>query len=442
MEVQPVVITSDNFATPAMRAAMDDPEQVKLFIFTVQALLKPESKVGRRTHKFQEGLGEAFYAHLQSWPISWCSPTSTTPTTAPPSRRRSANLRPRVLLGLTATPHKRTPPEPDHLPLPAGRRHRRQARQDPGARRPQGRPERSGRPSCSTACASSSSRSRRSSAGVPTPGCSPIDPIMLVIAPTIAEAEGDHRHRHDPELRRRPVRRSVLTVHSDSPDEALAALDRLEDADNPYRIVISVGMLKEGWDVKNVYVIASMRASVSEHPHRADPRTRSAAAVRALHRHRDPRHPGGARPRAVRGAAPKGGRAQRAVRRLADPGGAQARQPGSVVPVTETTQVQAPVASARHGLRRAPGRDPAPCGGARSIRSVEEHTAEAEEQVAALKVRARPAHGSAAAPDPAARDDRRSRASSRWPTSPSWSRSGGSARVSRRIPWAACAGSP
>src|SRR5207253_6647139 len=33
---------------------------------------------------------------------------------------------------------------------------------------------------------------------------------------------------------------------------------------NPFRIVISVGMLKEGWDVKNVYVIASMRASVSD----------------------------------------------------------------------------------------------------------------------------------------------------------------------------------
>src|SRR4051812_27320647 len=65
MEVRPVVITSDNFATATMRAAMDDPDQVKLFIFTVQALTKPQTQLGRRTHKFQEGLGEAFYAHLQ-----------------------------------------------------------------------------------------------------------------------------------------------------------------------------------------------------------------------------------------------------------------------------------------------------------------------------------------------------------------------------------------
>jgi len=41
MEVMPVVITSDNFNTAAMRRAMDDPSQVKLFIFTVQALTKP-----------------------------------------------------------------------------------------------------------------------------------------------------------------------------------------------------------------------------------------------------------------------------------------------------------------------------------------------------------------------------------------------------------------
>ena len=29
----------------------------------VQSLIKPESKVGRRPHKFQEGLGTEFHAH-------------------------------------------------------------------------------------------------------------------------------------------------------------------------------------------------------------------------------------------------------------------------------------------------------------------------------------------------------------------------------------------
>src|SRR5581483_181870 len=66
MSFQPVVITSENFATPAMRTAMDDADQVKVYVFTVQSLIRPQSKAGRKTHKFQEGLGTEFYAHLQA----------------------------------------------------------------------------------------------------------------------------------------------------------------------------------------------------------------------------------------------------------------------------------------------------------------------------------------------------------------------------------------
>lgn len=65
MEIEPVLITAENFASPAMRAAMDDPTQVKLYIFTVQALTRPEQNPeGRKTRKYQEGLGRDFYSHL------------------------------------------------------------------------------------------------------------------------------------------------------------------------------------------------------------------------------------------------------------------------------------------------------------------------------------------------------------------------------------------
>ena len=56
----------------------------------------------------------------------------------------------------------------------------------------------------------------------------------------------------------------MLVVHSSSPDEALAALDAVEEPSSPVRAIVAVGMLKEGWDVKNVYVIVSLRSSVSE----------------------------------------------------------------------------------------------------------------------------------------------------------------------------------
>jgi hypothetical protein len=41
-------------------------------------------------------------------------------------------------------------------------------------------------------------------------------------------------------------------------------LHAVEDPDSPVRVIVSVAMLKESWDVKSVYVICSLRASVSE----------------------------------------------------------------------------------------------------------------------------------------------------------------------------------
>ena len=55
MSFRPVVITADNFATADMRAAMDDPMRVKLFIFTVQALIRPTSTTGAKNAQVPRG---------------------------------------------------------------------------------------------------------------------------------------------------------------------------------------------------------------------------------------------------------------------------------------------------------------------------------------------------------------------------------------------------
>src|SRR5205814_1083360 len=91
-------------------------------------------------------------------------------------------------------------------------------------------------------------------------GAKPVIPVMLVIAPSIVEAEEISGIVTDSNFAGGRYADAVLTVHSHAPDEALAALDKLEEPTNSHRIDISVGMLKEGWDVKNVYVIASMHA--------------------------------------------------------------------------------------------------------------------------------------------------------------------------------------
>ncbi len=263
MEVRPVVITSDNFATPAMRATMDDPEQVKLFIFTVQALLKPESKLGRKTHKFQEGLGQAFYAHLQGCDDLLVFADEHHTYYGPAFSAAIRNLRPHVLIGLTATPDKKTPPSQiifryplaaaiaDRLvktPVLVGRK---DDRTDPETKLLDG-------------VRLLELKEQMVARWCQETGADPVTPMMLVIAPDIAEAEEIERILTSPSFAGGRYADKVLTVHSKQSDEALAELDRLEDPSSPYRVIISVGMLKEGWDVRNVYVIASMRASVSE----------------------------------------------------------------------------------------------------------------------------------------------------------------------------------
>lgn len=262
LEVRPVVITSENFATAAMRAAMDDDQQVKIFIFTVQALLKPQSKLGRRTHKFQEGLGQAFYAHLQGLDNLTVFADEHHVYYGPAFSAAIRDLYPRVLIGLTATPHKRTTEDQiiyryplaaaiaDKLvkaPVLVGRK---DDRSDPATKLLDG-------------IRLIELKERAITRWCAETGATPVNPVMLVVAPKIEEAEEVAGILADPTFAGGRYKDKVLTVHSKSPDDALAQLGTLEDPASPYRIVVSVGMLEEGWDVKNVYVIASLRASVS-----------------------------------------------------------------------------------------------------------------------------------------------------------------------------------
>ncbi len=109
MSFRAVVITADNFATADMRAAMDDPMRVKLFIFTVQALIRPTSTTGRRTHKFQEGLGEAFYKHLRDLSDLVVFADEHHVYYGKACSQAVPGLNHYALIGLTATAHKQTP---------------------------------------------------------------------------------------------------------------------------------------------------------------------------------------------------------------------------------------------------------------------------------------------------------------------------------------------
>lgn len=385
MDVRPVVITADNFATAAMRAAMEDPNQVKLFIFTVQALIKPQSKTGRKTHKFQEGLGEAFYGHLQDLDDLVVFADEHHAYFGKSFSTAVRDLHPRVLIGLTATPHRSTPEDQiifryplaaaiaDKLvktPVLVGRK---DDRADPQTKLLDG-------------VRLLELKERMIARWTEETGAQPVIPVMLVIAPTIAEAQEIEVIVRDPSFVEGRYADKVLTVHSDAADEALAQLARLEEPDNPYQIVISVGMLKEGWDVKNVYVIASMRASISDIlteqtlgrglrlPFGAYTGVEILDTLEVLGHER---YDELLRKRGVLNEQFIDRRTRAVLRRNAE---------GQLVPTTETTMVETPVLPETQQNLETTTTDQPDYAGAAIIRGVEEHTAKAEAQALKLQV--------------------------------------------------------
>lgn len=263
MTFQPVVVTSDNFNTPAMREAMDDPSQVKVYLFTVQSLIKPESKVGRKTHKFQEGLGAEFYAHLQSVERLVVFADEHHAYYGPAFSKAVRDLEPWALVGLTATPDKKTPKDQIIFRYPLAA-----AIADKLVKTPVIVGRKDDRTDSLTKLTDGvtllQAKSEAVAAYAQALGLAAVNPVMLVVAKDIADADEYGAILRSEEFFGGAYAEAVLVVHSKAADEALAQLAEVEEPESPVRVIISVGMLKEGWDVRNVYVIASMRSSVSE----------------------------------------------------------------------------------------------------------------------------------------------------------------------------------
>ncbi len=265
MSFQPVVITSENFNSPAMRAAMDDPQQVKVYLFTVQALIRPESKVARKTHEFQEGLGTEFYAHLQAAKRLVVFADEHHTYYGPAFSKAVRDLNPWVLVGLTATPDKKTPPDQIIFRYPLAA-----AIADKLVKTPVivGRKDDLHDRLTKLTDAITLLNAKRDAVGayVAATGAMSVNPALLVVTEEIKDADECGAIVQSSEFFGGQYANSVLVVHSKAkdPDAALEELGKVEEATSPVRIIISVGMLKEGWDVRNVYVILSLRPSVSD----------------------------------------------------------------------------------------------------------------------------------------------------------------------------------
>jgi len=95
-----------------------------------------------------------------------------------------------------------------------------------------------------------------------------VKPVMLVVAKDTAHASALRALIDSDNFRGGGYKGKVIEVHTktrgEEADETIEKLISLEHPDNVVEIVIHVNMLKEGWDVTNIYTIAPIRASASE----------------------------------------------------------------------------------------------------------------------------------------------------------------------------------
>jgi type III restriction enzyme len=95
-----------------------------------------------------------------------------------------------------------------------------------------------------------------------------VKPFMLVVAKDTVHAGELLKKIEAPDFFEGRYKGRVITVHSnqsgDEKDETVQQLLSVEDPANPTEIVIHVNMLKEGWDVTNLYTIVPLRAANSK----------------------------------------------------------------------------------------------------------------------------------------------------------------------------------
>jgi type III restriction enzyme len=95
-----------------------------------------------------------------------------------------------------------------------------------------------------------------------------VKPFILVIARDTGHADALMKAIEDEAFFGGRYKGKVIQVHSkqsgEEKDETVEQLINVEKPDNPTEIVIHVNMLKEGWDVTNLYTIVPLRAANSK----------------------------------------------------------------------------------------------------------------------------------------------------------------------------------
>ncbi|MQY32023.1 DEAD/DEAH box helicase [Nocardia aurantia] len=260
-EIQPLLITSDNFSRGQVGDALHDNTILKLFVFNVQQLTKPTIKTSKKTREIDEFIGQGLYDHLREADdlVIIADEHHVYREKAKAFGAAIRDLNPRALIGLTATPDEADRDKVVYQYTLAD------AIADGLVKTPVIVYREDGQKDIETQLADACRlRDRKEMVwhGWAAQNDKPkISPVLFVVCQDIKDAE--HVAKLLAQDSNLPDPGQVLLITSQSSDKALAELAAVESPDSAVRAVVSVNMLKEGWDVKNIGVIVGYRALAS-----------------------------------------------------------------------------------------------------------------------------------------------------------------------------------
>jgi type III restriction enzyme len=257
----PIVVTPENYRTRA--ATLRNPNELKLFVFNVQQLIRPTDKVSRKVRETDEILGDALYTYLEDAQdlLVIADEHHIYHEKAKAFSGAIRDLNPLALVGLTATPAAQDAAKvvfqytlgeaiaDGHVKVPVIV-YRKDGTKDE-------------RTQLADACQLLRQKETAYENFAATrPDLAKVKPVLFIVASSIEHAsEVGQLLSQDGFI---GDAGSVLEVTSQSSDEALAALAAVESPHSPIRAIVSVNMLREGWDVKNIAVIVALRRLASQ----------------------------------------------------------------------------------------------------------------------------------------------------------------------------------
>ncbi|SDJ99660.1 type III restriction enzyme [Nocardioides sp. YR527] len=267
LQCNPMIITLDTIERGQVAAALEDENRFKVFVFTVQSLLgagKGGKEAQRRAHRPHETLGQAVYDYLTAADdLVVIADEHHIYYSGSAKKFQSAidDLKPAAMIGLTATPHPSTPAEKIVF-----RYRLSEAIADGYVKIPVLVSRKDGIKDARTQVADGltllDAKAEAMRAYCRQTRKTYVEPILFVVTQTIDEANEYRDLLSGTDMLGDPAK--VLSVNSEETEETLRLLDTIEDPKSPIRAVVSVNMLNEGWDVKNIYVVASTRALESD----------------------------------------------------------------------------------------------------------------------------------------------------------------------------------